>query len=298
LRDSDTGGDENDDSAVMRAIRAKTREPAPKRGIIGAARIRADTPSTRHRMPMKDYRPSSTLLAGRTILVTGAGADIGRAAALAYAAHGATVALLDRDTKPLEKLYDEIVNAGGPEPAALPLDLSIATQELCERTAHVIETELGRLDGILHTATESGTLTPVELYEPALWARVMQINFTARWLLTRACLPLLKKSPDAAIIFSTADVGRRARAYWGAYAAAAFATEGLMQVLADEIAANTNIRANSVDPGKVRTYERSRFYPGEDPATLREVASVMPTYLYLMGPDSKGVNGQALNASA
>jgi NAD(P)-dependent dehydrogenase (short-subunit alcohol dehydrogenase family) len=247
---------------------------------------------------MKDYHPAPTLLAGRTILVTGATSDIGRAAALAFATHGATVALIDRDAKPLEKLYDEIVSSGAPEPVALPLDLAIATQELCERTAYAIEKELGHLDGLLHAATEPGTLTPVELYEPALWARVMQINFTARWLLTRACLPLLKQSPDASIVFSTADVGRRARAYWGAYATAAFANEGLMQVLADEIASNTNVRANSVDPGKVRTYERSRFYPGEDPASLPDVASVMPTYLYLMGPDSKAVNGQAFTASS
>ena len=245
---------------------------------------------------MKDYRPSPTLLAGRTILVTGAVNDIGRAAAIAFAGHGATVVLLDRDAKPLEKLYDEVVNAGLPEPVALPLDLSIATQELCERAAHALETELKGLDGLLHAATEPGTLTPIELYEPALFARVMQINFSARWLLTRVCLPLLKKSPDASIVFSSADVGRHARAYWGAYATAAFATEGLMQVLADEVAANTNIRVNSVDPGKVRTYERSRFYPGEDPKSLPTVESVMPTYLYLMGPDSKGVNGQTLNA--
>lgn len=245
---------------------------------------------------LKNYQAAPTLLAGRNILVTGAGADIGRTAALAFAAHGATVLLLDRDDRTLERIYDEVVALGVPEPAAIPFDLAGATLDRCNELARTVDAEFGRLDGLLHAATAGGTLTPLELYEPSVWEAVIQTNLNARWVLTRALLPLLHKSPDASIVFSSAAVGRKGRAYWGAYGVAAFANEGMMQILADETSGNTPIRVNSLDPGTVRTIERSRFYPGENAAALPAPETAMPAYLYLMGPDSRGVTGQALSA--
>jgi NAD(P)-dependent dehydrogenase (short-subunit alcohol dehydrogenase family) len=124
----------------------------------------------------------------------------------------------------------------------------------------------------------------------------MQVNLNAAWLLTRACLPLLHKSADASIVFTTADVGRQGRAYWGAYGVSCFGLEGLMQILADECAAEGRLRVNSLDPGVARTGMRSRLYPGEDRDALPAPETLMPAYLYLLGPDSRGVNGQALSA--
>lgn len=245
---------------------------------------------------MKDYHPPLTLLTGRVILVTGASADLGRAAALTYAAHGASVVLLDRDTQPLETVYDEITSQEYPEPAILPLDLASATLEICEAAAGVIAREFGRLDGLLHAAAELGTLTPLELYDPPTWGRVLQVNLNARWLLTRACLPLLKKSDAASILFASADVGRHARAYWGAYGVAAFGNEALVQILAAELETNTSIRVNSLDPGAVQSFQRSRAYPGEDARALPRPKDIMGMYLYLMGPDSRTISGRALHA--
>ena len=245
-------------------------------------------------MPL--YRPPPDLLASRVILVTGAGEGLGRAAALALAAHGANVILLDRSAAELEKIYDEIERRGWPQPAILPLDLARATPAQYEQLAHTVEKEFGRLDGLLHGATDAGTLTPIELYEPETWYRVLQINLNAAWLLTRACLPLLRKSTDASLVFTSADVGRRGRAYWGAYGVSYFGREGLMQILADEVATEGRVRVNSLDPGAVRTALRSRLYPGEDAARLPGPEDVMPAYLYLLGPASRGTNGQALNA--
>jgi len=243
-----------------------------------------------------DYSPAPDLLKGRVILVTGAGDGIGRAAALAFAGHGAAVILLGRTVKKLEKAYDDVERLGAPQAAIMPLDLARATGGDYDQLVAGIEREFGRLDGLLHNAAELGTLTPLELYDPELWQRVMQVNLHAPWWLTRACLPLLKKSADASIVFTSADVGRRGRAYWGAYGVSCFAIEGLMQILADELSANTNIRANSLDPGAVRTAMRSRAYPGEDPARLPDPESILATYLYLMGPDSGGASGQAWSA--
>lgn len=245
---------------------------------------------------MKDYHPRPDLLAERTILVTGAAAGIGKAAALAFARHGATVVLLDRDEKSLESVYDEIERGGGRQPAMITLDLATATVEHYDGIHQQVERELGRLDGLLHNAAELGALAPIELYDLSLWDKVLSVNLQAPFLLTRACLPLLKKSKDASIVFTSADVGREGRAYWGAYGVSCFAIEGLMQILADELEANTNIRVNSLDPGPVRTALRLRAYPGEDARALPEPAAIMPIYLYLMGPDSQGVTGQTHSA--
>lgn len=247
---------------------------------------------------MKDYRPPPDLLAGRVIVVTGAAAGIGKAAALAFARHDATVVLLDRRAKDLEAVYDDIERGGGRQPAMIALDLASATVEHYDGLHQQIEREFGRLDGLLHNAAELGVLAPIELYDLSLWNRVLSVNLQAPLLLTRACLPLLKKSKDASIVFTSADVGRKGRAYWGAYGVSCFAIEGLMQILADELEANTNIRVNSLDPGPVRTALRARAYPGEDASALREPAAIMAIYLYLMGPDSQGVTGQTHSAQS
>jgi NAD(P)-dependent dehydrogenase (short-subunit alcohol dehydrogenase family) len=240
--------------------------------------------------------PARDLLADRVILVTGAAGGIGQAAALAFAQHGATLVLLDRLAKELEQTYDAIEQAGGLEPAIIALDLAKATLEHYEALQQQLEHEFGRLDGLLHNAAELGALAPLELCDLELWGKVFAVNVHAPLLLTRACLPLLRKSQDASIIFTTADVGRKGRAYWGAYGVTCFAVEGLMQTLAEELEANTNIRVNSLDPGPVRTALRARAYPGEDAGALAEPAAIMPIYLYLMGPDSKGISGKAHSA--
>lgn len=244
---------------------------------------------------MKDYRPSPRLLIGRSVLVTGAGDGIGRAAARTFAAHGATVVLLGRTISKLEAVYDEIDEAGHPQPAIYPMNLEGAAPEDYQNLTATLKHELGHLDGLLHNAAELGTLTPLELYDPATWARVIQVNLHASFLLTQACLPLLRQSADASILFTSASVGRRGQAYWGAYGVSKFAIEGMMQILAEELE-NTRIRVNSIDPGPVRTAMHARAYPGRDPSALRGPDDIMPTYLYLLGPDSQGTTGQALSA--
>lgn len=247
---------------------------------------------------MIDYQAPADLLKDRVILVTGASAGIGRAAALAYARHGATVVLLARRLGELEALYDEIVAAGAPQPAILTLDLSLAGRHECAQVAEVIETQLGRLDGVLHNAALLGDITPIESYDPDTWDLVMRVNLRAPFVLTQALLPLLRQSPDAAVIMTSSSVGRRARAFWGAYAISKCGIEGLTQMLADELANTSHIRVNAINPGATRTNMRASAYPGEDPMTVKTPEQTLPLYLYLMGPDSAGVTGQSFDAIA
>lgn len=243
-----------------------------------------------------DYQAPENLLEGRIILVTGAGDGIGRAAAKHYAACGATVILVGRTIKKLEAVYDEIEEAGGAQPAIFPLNFETATYKDYGEMAEMLEKEFGHIDGILHNAGILGSLTPVEAYNPQMWDQVMQVNFNSALLMTQALLSLMHASKDASLLFTSSSVGRKGRAFWGAYSASKFATEGLMEVLADELENISNIRVNSINPGATRTAMRQLAFPGENPGALRTPDEIMGTYLYLMGPDSKGVNGQKYNA--
>ncbi len=244
---------------------------------------------------MKDYQPRPDLLKDRVILVTGAAGAIGSAAAKAFAAHGATVALLDNRQVKMEKVYDAIIAGGHPQPAICPLDLEKASPEHYVKIAEMLDKEFGRLDGILHAAGLLGTLTPLDHYDLAQWSKVMHVNLNAAYLMTRACLDLLRQSDDASIVFNSAREGRKGKAYWGAYGISHAAIENMMEIFADELEACTNIRANSIDPGPVRGRMRALSFPGEDPNAVPEADAIMTDYLYLMGPDSKGVTGQRLS---
>ncbi|MTZ15640.1 YciK family oxidoreductase [Pseudomonas sp. JL972] len=245
---------------------------------------------------MFDYTARPDLLAGRIIMVTGAGRGIGEAAAKAYAAHGATVLLLGKNEENLNRVYDDIEAAGHSRPVVIPFNLETALPHQYDELAAMIEREFGRLDGLLHNAAIVGPRTPLEQLSGDNFMRVMQVNVNAMFMLTSTLLPLLRLSADASVIFTSSSVGRKGRAYWGAYAVSKFATEGLMQVLADELDGTASIRANSVNPGATRTDMRAKAYPGENPLVNPLPQDIMPVYLYLMGPDSAGINGQALNA--
>ena len=244
--------------------------------------------------PERDYQPRPGLLDDRVILVTGAGDGIGRAAALAYAEYGADVVLLGRTERKLDAVFDEITAGTKTRPVVVPADLLHASEDAVTTLYHAIRREYARLDGILHNASLLGPREPIADYPVQDWLDVMQVNVNAAFMLTRGLLPLLREVPDASVLFTSSGVGRRGRANWGAYAASKFAVEGLVEVLADEL--SPDVRVNSLNPGATRTAMRAAAYPDEDPATLPSAEDHMPLYLYLMGPDSKGVTGQRFNA--
>ncbi len=244
---------------------------------------------------MQDFQTKPNELAGKVILVTGAGDGIGRQAALSFASVGATVILLGKTVKKLEAVYDEIIAAGGQEPAIVPLDLNGATKQNYIDMASTIAAEFGQLDGVLHNAGILGVLTPFSHIDLETWQKILQVNLTSAMLMTQALLPVLAKAKNASIVFTSSGVGRKGKAYWGAYSVSKFATEGMMQVIADEYD-NSTIRINCINPGATRTKMRNAAYPGENQSQLKTPLEIMPTYLYLMSDASIGINGQSLNA--
>ena len=242
-----------------------------------------------------DWQPRKDLLKERIILVTGAGNGIGAAVAKSCAQYGATVILLDKVIRNLEQVYDAIESAAGIQPAIYPMNLEGASEKDYLDLAATIEKEFGRLDGLLHNAAMLGALIPIAHFESELWYKILQVNLNAPFLMTRACLNLLLQSKDASILFSSDSAGKRGKAYWGAYGISKAASENFMQVLADEMEANTCVRVNSFDPGPVATAFRSLAYPGENPQRIARPEDVVAPHLYLMGPDSKGVTGKQFN---
>ncbi|WP_067517959.1 YciK family oxidoreductase [Endozoicomonas ascidiicola] len=245
---------------------------------------------------MFKYDAPNALLNDEVILITGAGSGIGKAAALTFARHGATVILLGRDIKKLESVYDEIESNQWPMPAIFPLNLETATDHDYANLAETIENEFGHLDGVLHNASLLGELKPIGQYPTETWNRILQVNLTAGFMLTREMLPLLRQSKTASVIFTSSGVGHKGRANWGAYSVSKFATEGLMQVLADEEDGVSSIRFNSINPGGTRTAMRASAFPGENPENLPTAEEIMPVYLYLMGDESQSTSGRAFHA--
>jgi NAD(P)-dependent dehydrogenase (short-subunit alcohol dehydrogenase family) len=245
----------------------------------------------------RDWLPAPDCLLERVILVTGAANGIGKAVVKDMAAHGATTVLLDRDVAGLEQTYDEIVAAGHPEPAIYPMDLQGAAPDDYTQLATTLEDEFRQLDGLVHNAAQLGALVPFANFDHELWFQTLQANLNAPYLMTVACLGLLNASKDASIVFTSDAVGRHGKAYWGAYAVSKAGLEAFMQVLADELEVNTTIRANSIDPGPVRTTLRRTAYPAEKSNTLNEPEDITRPFLYLAGPDSRGITGQQFTLS-
>jgi len=257
-------------------------------------------PATPSDAQVRGYQPPAGLLAGRVIAITGAGDGIGRALALATARLGAEVVLVGRTVRRLEAVEAEIAameSHGQRAPAAsiAPLDLEKALAGDYDRLAAALLERYGRLDGLVHNAACLGALAPIEHADMRNWVRVLHVNLTAAFALTQVLLPALRASQDASVIFTSSSVGRQGRANWGAYAVSKFGTEGLSQVLADELSGNSAIRVNALNPGPTRTRMRRQAYPAEDSAKVAAPAEVVNPYLWLLGPDSRGVTGRSLD---
>lgn len=247
---------------------------------------------------MQGYQAPPALLEQRVIIVTGAGQGIGKAAALSFAAHGATVILLGRNARKLEAVYDEIQGAGYPEALIFPLDLEKATEQDLANMAEGIYQQLGRLDGILHNAAHFDNLSPLDIQTTEQFETMLKVNLVAPFALTKACLPLLLQAPDASVVFTSSSPGHTPKAYWGSHGISKAAVEHMVQAWALELEQNPNLRMNCVIPGPVQSPQRRKSHPGEMHSNLPAAGSLLPTYLYLMGSASAGTTGQVIDLTS
>ena len=235
-------------------------------------------------------------LSGRIIAITGPTRGIGQALAVACATHGATVVLVGRNVKRLEAVHAQIEAAGGAEATIAPFDLEKAVASDYDALASALMERYGRLDGLVHNASILGMLSPIDHYDVPTWYRVMHVNVTAAFALTHVLLPVLRRSDDASIIFTSSSVGRKARAFWGAYAVSKCAIEGLSDILSQELENVSHVRVNTINPGPTRTSMRLQAYPSENPESVTPPEQIIGPYLALLGPASRGITGQRFDA--
>ena len=240
---------------------------------------------------MKNYQAPSQHLKDRVIIVTGAGQGIGQTAAIAFAKQGATAILVGRTQAKLEATYDAIQAQGLPEALIFPMDLNKATEDDFKAMAEGIYQQLGRLDGILHNATDFNNLSPLEIQTTEQFEEMFRVNVIAPFALTKACLPLLARATHASVIFTSNSSAQSPKAYWGSHGISKASTDFMMQMWAQELENRPNIRFNSIVPGALQSPQRKKTHPGEVHANLPTMESAMPLYFYLMGDDSIGVTG-------
>ncbi len=248
-------------------------------------------------LPSPTDAPSADL-DGLVVLLTGASGGLGRVLALAYAKCGATVVLHGRVVRKLEALYDEIMAAGYPEPTILPLDLATAKAEDFGNVASALQLQHGRIDGIVHTAVQLGSLGPIEHQAFDAWLATLRVNLLAPFGLTRSLLPLLRAAPDASVVFTLDTRGQDPKAYWGAYAVAKAGLSALLMILADEWENAPTLRVNGIVPGPMRSPLRAQTHPGDDNSRLPRPESFVPLYLYLQDRQPKSESGTVIDAQA
>ncbi len=251
------------------------------------------TDTNRQHLPA-DYQPPKDLLKDRVVLVTGAGQGLGRALALDAAAHGATVALLGRKLEKLEATYDAITEAGGPEPALIPLDLAAAGTPEYDALNQLLRKDLKRLDAIAHCASHFVPLGPLANQTLEQWMTLLKVNLAAPFALTRACLPLLSVVSDSSVVFTGETHGAHPLAYWGGFAVSKAGLATLAAVWGEELAHKGRPRMNVFIPGPMNTPQRAQSHPGEDRSKLRTAQAAARAYLFLLGPDGAAFNGKTV----
>lgn len=210
-------------------------------------------------------------LENKLALVTGASRGIGAATAIALAAQGAHVVVTARTAKALEEVEQTIFDAGGSATIA-PLDLT--EKDSIARLAAAVSERWKALDVMVLNAATLGTLAAVPAIDAKELASVLTLNVSAQAALIQAFDPLLRQSDAGKVIGITSSVGRKPRAYWGAYGASKAAFETLLGAYGDEVSEISRVRTAIIDPGATRTKMRARAYPGEDPASVKPPEAV------------------------
>ncbi|MFD2207838.1 SDR family NAD(P)-dependent oxidoreductase [Kiloniella antarctica] len=228
-------------------------------------------------------------LEGRLALITGASRGIGRAVAKRYASEGAQLLLMSRTVGALEELDDEIRVEGGKNPILIPHDLK--EMDGLDQLGASLYDRYGKLDILVGNAGSLGPLSPIGHIKPKIWQETFDINVTANYRLIRSLDPLLKKSDAGRAIFVT--TGETAKAYWSLYKASKAALTTMVQCYAAELE-KTNVRANLISPGPIRSTMREKAFPGEDPLTLRSPEEITDSFVELASVECQ-INGQVLD---
>ncbi len=241
-----------------------------------------------------EWTPAADSLAGRVVLVTGATGGLGGAVARAATRAGATVVISGRRKRQLEQLYDAMLAEGLAEPVIHPLDMEVATPREYAALAEGLERDFGRLDGIVHAAASFTGLTPLSMHKPDDWLRALHVNVSAPFALTQACMPLLTRADDSAVVFVLDNPQLLQRAHWGGYGVSKAALERLVAILHEETD-ESPLRVHALLPAPMRTALRRQAYFGEDILQRPLPDAAAAAAVYLLGAQALAVRGAVLD---
>jgi len=222
------------------------------------------------------------LMQNKTIMITGAAGTLGSEIAMRCAKRAWTPILLDKNRRGLEQLYDRIAKEAGIESPLILQDLATLSPKDCEDMVSALELGSGRLDGVIHCAASFDGLQPLDHIKPDQWLKYMQVIINAPWLLSVACLPLLRASPQGSLYFVSEDLEKLRGAYWGAYGVGKHGVNTLASQFFAELS-NTSIQVLSLNPGPLRSELRATAYHAEHPALAGDPGVAAEKIVQLLG---------------
>lgn len=237
---------------------------------------------------LKSYAPKKDFLSNKLIIITGATDGIGKALAYSCAKFGAQLLLLGKNDNGLKLLHDDLSKLSKVCHQTYSIDFSLAGESDYIKFSEYIVEEYKEIDSLVLNAGYMEAMQGMRNFQLDTWLKTITINQHAPFMLAKCCIPLLERSNDPSIVFSTHECSK---AYWGAYGTAKSAQVGMMKILANELDGDKPIRVNGVDPAPVRTKLRLTSFPGINPEKFAAPDKVIAPYLYFIGPDSKGVTG-------
>jgi NAD(P)-dependent dehydrogenase (short-subunit alcohol dehydrogenase family) len=231
-------------------------------------------------------------LDGRVVFITGASRGLGRALAGAFGDAGARLVLCARGAEDLEAATRSLADYGVEvESAAADVTDEAAVASLVTRAAD----RFGPITALVNNASILGPRVPLGDHPLPDWRKVLDVNLTGTLVPIQAVLPGMRAAGGGSIINVSSGVGNMARERWGAYAVSKWGVEGLSRNLALE-EAESGVRVNIVDPGRLRTEMRRAAYPDEDPRAPAPPEAAAPVFLWLASDRSRGVTGERFRA--
>jgi len=222
----------------------------------------------------------------KNILITGASSGIGKSLAINLSKFGANVIMLSKNEKALDSVYDEIKEKYNTEPMIIKCDLTDLNEIKSQEITDIIGENYSRLDAIIHNAAILEKMSNIENYDLVTWEKVLKVNLTSAFILSKYLISLMKSALVPRIIFTTSSVGRNAKAFWGAYSVSKAGINALSEILSDELETISNMKVFNFDPKATQTSMRSLAFPAEDRDSQKKPDSLIEYYLWMLSEKS------------
>ena len=234
-------------------------------------------------------------LKDKNILITGASKGIGRSLAINLSKHKANVILLARNEDLLDSLYDEIKEKYNTNPMIIGCDLSQFEEDKAQEIANVVSKNYKCLDALINNASILKKMSSVNDYDLKSWKKVLDVNLTSAFLLSKYLMPLMMDSKLPRIIFTSSGVANKGKAYWGAYSVSKAGIKNLSEILNDELNSLTNFKVFNFNPKETRTEMRALAYPAENPSSVKAPDELINYYLWMLSERSTSSSKTHIN---